>query len=230
MKLQDYLNSNKPILVNFSTSGTSLINEKFVESTPSLVLTNFSNLVSTPESVEAVNFSIQIYIRDRKQNARQVINRRVREVARYINSTKEDKLKDVIDFVIDYLRVYLNNILFKWLTDVQNGKFTNLMLALGINQYIKDKPSLIKLQTTLRRLAKELNSKGYMSKIIQDLVQEQYTKVIEDFFKSIEDRYVNEDKKGWLTGEKTSEELIESDIKDEEVKEPESSEDKNKVA
>lgn len=211
MNIKQFLEGRKPILINFSSTGSKLISDEYIDSNPSLLMTNFSNLESTEESKLAVNFSIQIYIRDRSQPARTVIARRIREVARYINSTDDKKLKTTAQFAIDYLRVYLNNILFKWLTDLQDGKYTNLLLALGIQPYIKNKSSTTKLNMVLRRLAKELETKGFMSKVIQDKVQEAYSEVIKDFFQTIEDRYIPKpEKKGWLTGEKLQEEEDES--------------------
>jgi hypothetical protein len=65
---------------------------------------------------------------------------------------------------------------------------------------LKSIKSVRQLQIILLRAKRELNQKGYLTKVIQDKLSESYAEFWKEFLVSIESKYLTSDKQGILSG------------------------------
>lgn len=206
----------EPILISFSCDESKLIGMSLVESDSKAELSNFSQgtkSFTTEDIAEAVNFSLQMYLREKKQNPREVLRRRIQYLTNYLKSKSVENLIQDRDYLLEYIREPLLYNIVRYMKglmkdpkamtegeDSSGGQAggANLMIALGIAQYITDKKKVMDLQNALRRLAPQLAKDGYLRRDLQIKVTQAYAPLFSDMIQTIEKKYVPEEKWGIL--------------------------------
>lgn len=198
MKFSDIMNSTKPnvkrVRMNFSLTKSEPV--EMVERQTNM---NFSeNTDAAIKEYQLYCFSLLERIRLSKLSPRQILKRRLNEVVRYVNGHNVDTIKANREIILKYLSEYIFSVIVKIMYDPKISQI-NLILTLGLPAILKDLKSVRELQIYLRRTKRELGTKGYMSKLIQDKLSDKYQDFWKEFVRSIEDKYFTEQKRGVLS-------------------------------
>ena len=102
-------------------------------------------------------------------------------------------------FILQKIQDYVS-MLSKSGADEEGGnKSANLMVALGIGPYLTDRKAIGRLQMTLKMLAPQLKKDGTMQKPIQLKIKQAFSSVFNDILRTIEKKFLPEEKRGFLT-------------------------------
>jgi len=190
--IDNYINPDNSVIVNFSSS--SLMDTKVTDQ-----LVNFSNSPSdTNISEELLNFSLRTYITERRSAPQSVINSRIQQIARYINSNKPELVSAQRQFIIDYLNTYIYSLVMKYMQSLKDKKPTNLLLALGIRKYLATPNIVSNLQRVLRNINTQMAQSHFVNRQNQQLLTSTYNEMFAQILDYIELKYINEDKHGIL--------------------------------
>lgn len=199
-----------PVLVTFSCNEASLISaEPYINKDGGENKNiNFSQLKATTEDVMecfSVGF-LQFYMEETRP-ARDSLKRRIQQVVNFIKSKDKEFLlkpsvksamrKYIYIFILQKIQDYISLLAKSHKED--DKKNANLIIALGIGPYLSDRKAIGHLQMTLKMLAPQLKKDGTMQKPLQLKVKQAFSSVFTDILKTIEKKFIPEDKQGVLT-------------------------------
>ena len=185
-------------LINFSSSDLVDIKQSTLKEGESEVLQNFSN-ASIEGISDLINFSIVDYMRDKRLSPRIALRKRINQITRYIRArSKATGIKDR-DLLVEYLNSYIHNFIFNYMQNIDDSAKTNLMITLGLRDFIDDHRPVIELQRLLRRADAQLSSGGYIIPNIQKKLNEAYNEFLHEILKVIDSEKLPEDKQGVLS-------------------------------
>lgn len=191
MKYDEYVKMDKtPQLMTISFSCAEL-----VESTDEVV--NFSGEVLPDVESDIVNMAyIRDYLREQLLTPRRVLDDRIRQVIRFVNSANPEKIKpqlnDIKRFITDYIQKYVSQATY----DPQFSRM-NITAMLNLNMYLTDKNNMRLFQQTLKRVSQQLSSTGTINPKSQKDLNTQYVALINDLFKTM-DKSIVKEKQGIL--------------------------------
>lgn len=204
---------NKSEFVTFSCSDASLesVNVYKADEEKEKNVVNFSvGKTSTTEDVmECFSVGFMQFYLEETRPARDSLKRRIQQVVNFIKSKDKDTLsklsvkramrKYIYMFILQKIQDYVS-MLSKSGADEEGGnKSANLMVALGIGPYLTDRKAIGRLQMTLKMLAPQLKKDGTMQKPIQLKIKQAFASVFNDILRTIEKKFLPEEKRGFLT-------------------------------
>ena len=175
-------------------------------------IVNFSAVQekSTEDVMECFSVGFMQFYLEETRPARDSLKRRIQQVVNFIKSKSPDSLskpsvkramrKYIYIFILQKIQDYIS-MLSKGNEESQGS--ANLMVALGIGPYLTDRKSIGKLQMTLKMLAPQLKRDGTMQKPIQLKIKQAFASVFNDILRTIENKFLPEDKRGFLTNTKS---------------------------
>ena len=223
--LDEYINKSSKIenfsegiecnqLITFSCADTTLVSVTPYKNDCNKdgTIVNFSiNNTPTEDVVECFSVGFMQFYLEETRPARDSLKRRIQQVVNFIKNKNTDTLskpsvrramrKYIYMFILQKIQEYVS-MLSKSGSDDKKGS-ANLMLALGIANYITDRKNVGQLQMTLKMLAPQLKKDGTMQKPIQVKIKHAFSSVFSDILKTIENKFLPEDKRGFLTNKST---------------------------
>lgn len=209
------------VLVTFSCTNSELIAsepcvlEGTAEGAQLLSFSGNNDFLKEYEDTILTSFSVGFvqYLQERKKPARESLKRRINQVIAYIKSKSYDECmkvrKDIISYIYSFILDRVQRYAVQFAKQgAKEGKDdekagANLILALGLGNFITDRKAVGKLQMALRMVAPQIAREGAMQKQTQLRVKQGFGAVFNDMLKTIEDKYLPADKKGVLTGKPT---------------------------
>lgn len=143
------------------------------------------------------NFTLLERIKLSSFNPRVIIDRRIKEIVRYVNANSPEKVAKYKDII----KQYLNEYLFEQITRVvSNPQVTqvNLTYLLGLQRYTKDTQAIKRLQRSIQRYKKMQATLGYVNKTYQEMIKTDYWNMWNSLLTGIENKYFQDNKKGIL--------------------------------
>lgn len=176
---------------------------------------NFSTGKSntTEDVMECFSVGFMQFYLEETRPARDSLKRRIQQVVNFIKSKDEDTLsklsvkramrKYIYMFILQKIQNYVSMLSKGGEEGSNGGKSANLMVALGIGQYLTDRKAIGKLQMTLKMLAPQLKKDGTMQKPIQIKIKQAFSSVFNDILRTIENKFLPEEKRGFLANSKS---------------------------
>ena len=177
-------------------------------------IVNFSAVQekSTEDVMECFSVGFMQFYLEETRPARDSLKRRIQQVVNFIKGKGEDTLskpsvkramrKYIYMFILQKIQNYITMLSKGQEDDSKNS--ANLMVALGIGPYLSDRKAIGRLQMTLKMLAPQLKKDGTMQKPIQLKIKQAFSSVFTDILRTIEKKFLPEEKRGFLTNVKSS--------------------------
>lgn len=141
------------------------------------------------------NFTLLERIKLSSFNPRVIIDRRIKEVVRYVNANSPEKVAKYAKIITQYINEYIFEQISRILSDPTITQI-NLTYLLGLQRYIKDTATIRNFQRSLRIYKKQQKSVGFVNKQYQNLIKLDYWNMINALYQGIEDKYFQDNKKG----------------------------------
>lgn len=211
---ENFSKVDKDQIVTFACGDSSLVSVSVFKPSETEIANNlnFSSTNSTLDTEGVMDcFSVgflQFYMEETKP-ARDSLKRRIQQIVNFIKSKDADTLskpsvkkamrKYIYQFILQKIQDYVSMIAKSGSSEDKSGN-ANLILALGIGPYLTDRKHVGHLQMTLKMIAPQLKKDGTMQKNLQVKVKESFDHVFADIMKTIENKFLPEEKRGYLTG------------------------------
>lgn len=136
------------------------------------------------ETVQS-NFSLQQYMNEMVMQPYALLFRRINEVIQLCRSKKQEWIEQNID----RLKSYFDSYVLTWIKAALNSDNEfNIGLGLRLNKFNVDQSLMRKLNITVKRLRTQLKSTGYMSKAIQNELNNNFQAIENALYKYIDDK------------------------------------------
>lgn len=134
---------------------------------------------------KTTNFSIQQYITELTMQPYAILFRRVNEVIQLCRAKKQEW----IDSNIDRLKSYFDSYVLTWINSSLNANTEfNIAIGLRLNKFNIDQESMRQLNLTIKKMKAQLASTGFISKIIQQQLNNQFQSIENDLYKFIDEK------------------------------------------
>lgn len=150
-------------------------------------------LVELPNTMTTVvnetvsnNFSVQQYMAEMQMQPYAILFRRINEVIQLCRSKKQEWINDNID----KLKAYFDSYVLTWVNAAltNSNKEFNINLGLRLTKYNIDNKKMLNLNRIMKRMRKQLESTGWITKPIQQELNSAYQAIEDDIYKFIDDK------------------------------------------